>query len=318
MRVLTGLVTALLLAFSVLCAVGARFGDQFATLAALGSFAHIAIAAALLALVAALRGNQRVAAVASGLALALNLSTAAPVLSGAGPLPEGAPALKLYMHNVLGNNTRTADVIGHVAATDPDVVVLLEIHKGNREAFRTLDLRYPHRMECWHAAHCDALILSKAPLRDVHIMRDWNEVPLGLARARLAIGQCEVTLFTVHMERPWPFLSWQGRTLQNQQFASLMDAVRGWPGPKVVVGDLNAASWTVNVQRVGEAAGGTVIGGLSGTWPNYVPGPLKLPIDNIIVSRPVLAATREVAPPLGSDHHGVLATIAADLRHCPQ
>lgn len=307
------LIVAAVIGFAI--AAGVLLGGVVPVVAIIGNFAWYAVWMCLAAAVLAWRMGERKVALAAGAALALNAAFAIPaILPNFDVHAPGQKPLRLMLHNIWWNNAELDKVVEQIRAADADVVVLQEVYNVNRDQLRVLDAEYPYRVECWASRFCDVLILSRVALEDGANFNKFGEVRLGLARAGFSVNGCPVTLFAAHLNRPWPYTRRDQRRTQANQVEVLAEEVRAWPGPKIVAGDFNATPWTHPVTAIEDAAKGRALGGFSGTWPWFLPGPLKLPIDHVIVSRPVLTATRTVLEPQGSDHSAVLVELTAECR----
>lgn len=298
-------------AIGLAVAAAALFGGWIPAIAIAGHFAFYAAIAGV-ALAAMGWAWSRSWAIYTTLAVAMvNAAVVASVgPSGRAPAADAQTA-KLLVFNVRWSNERLDDVVALVTKHQPDVVVFHEVYRQNRPGLRALDAQYPYRVECWQSWPCDTLILSRKRLSAPFIATDWKGTEIGFARVEFDVGACPVTLFAAHLNRPWPYHSLGSDAAQYKQTAALADAVRAWPGPKIVVGDMNATTWSPVVRELAVAAGGRPLRGWSGTWPYFFPGVLKLPIDHVIVSQPQIEATRAVLDTTGSDHSPVLATLAA-------
>lgn len=299
-------------AMGVAVTVAAVEGGTIPAIKILGNFAfYAAIGGALVAAIGAWwRAGRAVAAAL--LAAVANAAVVAATAFGPPAPEEGARTAKLLVFNVRWNNARLDDVVALALRYDPDVIALNEVYWRNRPGLSALDAQYPYRLECWQSRKCDTLILSRKRLREPFVATDRDGVKLGYARVEFDVGACPVTLFATHLNRPWPYHQLGSDAAQYKQAAALAEAVREWPGAKIVAGDLNAATWTPPVRALAAATGGKALTGWSGTWPYFLPGVLKLPIDHVIVSRPEIAAKREILNPTGSDHSPVLVTMAAE------
>jgi endonuclease/exonuclease/phosphatase (EEP) superfamily protein YafD len=309
---------------SGLCWASAAFGLAVLVSALLGEWipliaiaVHLALYAALAGLAAAALGWWKGGRIAAVAALAIAGINAAMVFRASfGPLPpeEGSQTAKILLFNVKWDNARLDDVVALVERTAPDIVVLQEVYRMNRGELRALDLQFPYHFECWQSGLCDTLILSRRRLRDAEVVNQIEDARVDFARVEFDIGDCPVTLFATHLTRPWPARRLTSQAAQFRQVRALASAVRGWPGAKILVGDLNATAWSPVVRRLQEAMGGRALTGWHGTWPWFFPGIVKMPIDHVIVSQPQIRGTRQVLDPTGSDHSPVLATVSVDCR----
>jgi endonuclease/exonuclease/phosphatase (EEP) superfamily protein YafD len=299
-------------AIGLAIAAAALFGGWIPAISIAGHFGlYAALGGSALAIAAFLLRQARAAAVLLPVAVLNALIVVAPAWRTPAP-GEGARTTKLMVFNIRWSNKRLDDVTALVSKHQPDVVVLQEVFRPNRERLRALDAQFPYRVECWQSGTCDTLILSRKQLRDPFVVTEWNGVEIGFVRVEFDAGDCPVTLFASHLNRPWPYRSLASDGAQFRQAQALAQAVKEWSGPKVVAGDFNATTWSPVVRTLAAAADGRALSGWSGTWPYFLPGVLKLPIDHVIVSRPQISATREVLETTGSDHSPVLATLAAE------
>ena len=299
-------------AIGLFVAASALLGGLLPLLFVFGNFAVYAALMCLAAAVFAWRLKVRTGALAALGAAIVNAAITIPAYIGPPGPAEGAQVKKLFLFNMHWSNERFDEIADLIRESDPDIVVLSEVHRRNREGLRAIDALYPYRLECWQSRPCDTLILSRLQLREQFVTGNWMETELGIARVEFDAGACPVTLFAVHFTRPWPFHSLGSNRAQFRQANALAAAVREWPGAKIVAGDMNATTWTPIVKALAEAASGQALAGVSGTWPSYLPGVLKMPIDHVIVSRPQISATRKVLAPTGSDHSPVLVTFSAE------
>jgi endonuclease/exonuclease/phosphatase (EEP) superfamily protein YafD len=304
-------------AIAVIAGLSAILGGLLPELSIAGAFSRYAAILGAIAAAILFRRANWIAATTAATAAAINFALIIPTLFGATlDLPQGR-GMTLLAFNMWWSNDEHAAVKEMIAKADPDVLVLMEMTKENRNALRDLDPQYPYRVECWQSSPCDVLIMSRKQLIDGVAMNRWQDVHIGIARAGIDLDNCPVTIFASHLARPWPYQQWRYRKEQPQQSAALADAIAGWPGPKIVVGDFNATPWTYVVRRIAEAAKGHALGGIDGTWPWFVPGFLRLPIDHIVVTSPALKGARQVLNAPGSDHHAVLARLTvANMEKC--
>ena len=98
--------------------------------------------------------------------------------------------------------------------------------------------------------------------------------------------------------------------LRNGQFVEIAALTAPLPNPRLLLGDLNATSWSphftdlVRDCRLRDARQGF---GVQPTWPRFsgIARLLQIPIDHTLVSDDVEVVARRVGPDLGSDHRPV-------------
>lgn len=286
-------------------------GGAVPMVSAIGNFAQLAVGMGLLALILALWLKAWRAAGAAAMATIVLLAVSAPRSAAPTALAEPERSAKVLFFNVWWANKKLDEVVALIGQADPDVIVFAEVTARVRQQLRTLDARYPYRVECWESDPCDILIVSRRHLDRPMIYTMAEGVQVGVAQSSFDLGGCRVTLFGTHLARPWPFQSLRLAHEQARQASAIAKLIKNWPGATIVVGDFNAAGWTSVTQQIASAANGRVLSGWTGTWPASLPGVFRLPIDHVIVTYPAIQGTREVLSGPGSDHAAVLATLVS-------
>lgn len=287
-------------------ALGAVFARVHPLLDLFGQFLLPAIvAAAVLALLALLLGRYMIA-LASLAALLANLALAWPWLQEMPPAQANGPRFKLLLFNLYYFNPRLDLTVNMVRKANADVVVLLEIVPRLRPQLAALDSDYPYRLECWQQPRCDALIYSRFPLTDLSSASPPAQARGSLANAAIDVAGRKLTLFAAHLTVPFPFRRFEVQPAQAADVAAVVGAVSG---PRLLVGDFNAATWGATMAEQREA-GLRILTGAGGSWPTFLPRHMSVPIDHVLASPDLVLASRELITVYGSDHRAVLAEIA--------
>ncbi len=226
------------------------------------------------------------------------------------PKPDAA-RFSLLLYNVYFHNAALDQVAQRVEAIDADIVVLLEVTAEGREKLRSLDAHYPQRFECWQSRGCDILVFSRFPIKEPHIDFVGTIDRSPIAWFETSPAGCGMNIFATHLTRPFPFAP---VAAQGQQADDLAAALRGWPGPKLLVGDFNAVPWGHVVKTVTEQANLHVSLGTGGTWHAKLPPLVRLPIDHVMATEGIAFASRKVLTLTGSDHAAVLTEVAIEDR----
>ena len=116
-----------------------------------------------------------------------------------------------------------------------------------------------------------------------------------------------MTLFAAHLILPFPFTRYD---VQPAQADDVANTVAGVSGPRLLVGDFNAATWGAIVARPRERAGMNVLTGPGGSWPTFLPRQMGIPIDHVMASPELALLSRRLLTVTGSDHRAVLTEIA--------
>jgi endonuclease/exonuclease/phosphatase (EEP) superfamily protein YafD len=289
-----------------LVAFGAVFGRVHPLIDLFGQFVLPAIVgAAALAVLTALTGRYMTMTLAVA-ALLANLAVASPWITSPTPVETSGPRFKLLMLNVYYNNPRLDLAEQLIRSTNADVVVLLEMIPRLRPAFDKIAAAYPHRLECWQGPRCDALILSRFPLTDISSKLPPAKTRRSLASATVEIEGRSLTLFAAHLILPFPFTRFATQPAQADDLAASVASVSG---PRLLVGDFNAATWSASVAKQRDS-GLTALTGPGGSWPTFLPKHLGIPIDHVLTSSDLAPRSRKFINVAGSDHRAVLAEIA--------
>jgi endonuclease/exonuclease/phosphatase (EEP) superfamily protein YafD len=217
----------------------------------------------------------------------------------------------LLQYNIWVRNGALDQLAPAILALDPDVVVLLEVTPAAREKLRALDAHYPQRFECWQTAGCDGLVFSRFQIKEPHV--DFTGPPdhSPISWFETNADGCALNIFLTHLTRPFPHLP---VTAQAKQADDLAGALRGWPGPKLLIGDLNAVPWGHVVKTVANQANLHVSLGAHGTWPSVLPSLLRVSIDHAMASEGISLSNRRVLALPGSDHNAVLTDVTIEDR----
>jgi len=152
------------------------------------------------------------------------------------------------------------------------------------------------------------LVLSRWPL----VVPERVEMNGGMfgARVDVDLGDRRFRLYGLHLD--WPLLP-EAYDIRNAQLVSLGRTLAGCRGACVAVGDFNTTPWSSHFRDLLQVSGFRDCSSGRGwpqTWPSGLPAPLRIRIDQCLVSPAVSVSDVRVGEGEGSDH---LATIN-DLR----
>ncbi|GLS00729.1 hypothetical protein GCM10007859_07370 [Brevundimonas denitrificans] len=227
------------------------------------------------------------------------------------PAPDpDAAIVRVYSANIFYLNDDTARIRRSIEAADADIVVLIELASDPAREIDDLLAGYPHR------AASMRLDQTRGPSRSVIASRwpltaraDSPGLHAVAATVRTPLGP--VNVVGVHLTRPWPFVHSWG---QISQTMALTAVVEGLDGPVVVAGDFNSVSSARIGKQIQRDIGLHPAPGFPGTWPDKLPSPLAITIDQVYASRDLAFVSRHLGRPTGSDHRPVVTEItrAAD------
>jgi endonuclease/exonuclease/phosphatase (EEP) superfamily protein YafD len=295
-------------------------------LAALDQFAiqltGLAVLAALFALL--LRRWLRLVVLAA-LAVTLSWPILAQQRSEAAIVTDPA-RLKIVSVNLwrlAGSHRRTIDAL---LASDADIIGLIEATPQWRPDLAPLLSKYPYRVDCFAIDHeCSTMLLSRLPIVKPIAGRTWKATPIVAGGELLWQGR-PITVLATHWFRPhlrstesrWgaddparaAYLA-KGLPLSRQvgQAGLFAKYLNRQPRDLMVMGDLNSVPWS-RVQRAFRARTGLDSqAGWSSTWPSFLPWPLRLPIDHILVRGHLVVTKLSAGPETDSDHFPIVAEI---------
>lgn len=272
------------------------------------------IAACALSILAGL--VQRVWTGAGALAIAITASLSVSSWTSVPRHDTGVlQAFSVLQFNVWFRNSSPAQVIETIERSNADLVVLVEALPQFRQQLASLDRIYPHRLSCPDGDACGLLVLSKVALEPRGMQRTQDDYRSPILSFAAKVANCPVTVHAVHLVRPFPFAAPEAQLQQAREVGRIVSA---FPGPRLVLGDFNAAPWGRTMQTVASLAGVSPIAGAGGTWPASLPRQMRIPIDHIAVSPELRMLKREVLPPAGSDHAPVLARLSVVPGACAE
>lgn len=219
--------------------------------------------------------------------------------------PDTAHTVKLLQVNVYTRNQDTAALAALIRQEKPDMVVLAEVNLAFVEMGEALHADYPHRFYTAKTA-----VLSRLPLEEIALSPGEGSLTRPQFFRVVAYGR-PFTLSTFHAASPPPGLA--RRDAQFAEYAALVGQLRAqgrMDGPLVFAGDINATPYAPAMKKlvadlgVRNAREGH---GLVHSWPVWLPAPLRIPIDHVLVSAEIDVVDYSPGPPVGSDH---LPTIA--------
>ncbi len=192
-----------------------------------------------------------------------------------------------------------------LADTGADVVLLNEAFGILYRQLPRGTVHFPHEAYCGGELFCETVILSALPLRDVEYRVDARHGGKVLLASIEVAGQ-PLTLGLTHVHRPIPPGS-PAHNLRQSHFVA--DAAEGRER-LILAGDFNAVPWGRVMAMFQDRLGlrGPVL--WEGTWPAWLPVPLRLHIDHVLVACGLdLVEVRSMDFPR-SDHLAVLASVA--------
>ncbi len=187
-----------------------------------------------------------------------------------------------------------------------DIITLQEVTTEHWRDIQKLKRLYPYQKLCsFYSVVGGVAILSKYPFtKDIECI-DKS----GIAISRVDVGGVELTVASIHLYWPYPYY-------QHRQISDMKEQLSKIKEPALISGDFNAAPWSFAVQRVANYSNTKIVKGLRWTIElehniPLVPN-IKLPIDQLLLSKSIVVKHIERKEHFGSDHYGVLDYLYID------
>ncbi|MEI6675537.1 MAG: endonuclease/exonuclease/phosphatase family protein [Verrucomicrobiota bacterium] len=214
--------------------------------------------------------------------------------------------LRVLSFNVLNTNTRYADTVRWVQASNPDIAFFPEVSHSWVAGLAPLKATLPHTIMHAQTDNFGFAVFSKYPIVAQDLI---PSVILGVAMVQvtLEIDGRRVLFVGVHPASPLSASYTHGR---DAALKDLAERLRHEPLPVIVAGDFNATPWSQAMRPLFEAGlHDTRWGrGFSATWRRDLVL-VAIPIDHILTDPRITTQTRWTGPYLGSDHRGVVADL---------
>lgn len=227
------------------------------------------------------------------------------------PGPTSEVRLVVAIANVLVSNPKAKEVIAGLP--DADVIGLLETPPSWTSALDTAEARWPQQWRDLQNNPSGMSVLGHTDIESV----DWFTLTPGEMPAlhmELDLQGEEVHLLVVHTMSPQSVSKLKTR---DAQFKKLAQVINDLKGNLVLIGDLNASTWSPSLTtllyetglRASRATSG-MSGTLMGTWPSRFPSFLRVPIDHCFIRGNIESLSNELFDIPGSDHVGLLVELA--------
>ena len=278
------------------------FFDLFANLRL-----HLAVGLLLLTLVLAMVRSWR-ALTAAAIGVMLNVLVVAPVLVSTqfgtpASVDAGAETLDVTFFNTKFRADREA-TIAQLASREDDVVVL-SLAVGDwvehLEESR-LDLHVRTGPDTDPDFELELVTLTRDPDVEVLVHRLTDDVRDAVVEIVVEHDGGPIHLLAAHPVSP---VTRERAARRDVMLAWIADQARDRDGPVVVMGDLNATSWSAPLRtlvREADLVDSRVGHGLQPSWPTRF-GPIGLTIDHVLHSPELTTVDRQLAPPIGSSDH---------------
>jgi endonuclease/exonuclease/phosphatase (EEP) superfamily protein YafD len=219
-------------------------------------------------------------------------------------------AFKILQANTLYLNKNPQTLERLIAEEKPDIIALSEVNSAFAQMLDGLKEEYPHqRLEPKDRDARGLALLSRYPVTKMETIHFADtHVPAHIAQ--ISIGTIDILLVSVHPRTPL-----HGLSLRDADFAAMADRfaqTSADKSPLIITGDFNATPFCPALRKLMQDIGLSDARrgyGLQQTWPVWLPAPLRIPIDHVLVSAGVSVLDYRLGPSVGSDHLPTIAVL---------
>jgi endonuclease/exonuclease/phosphatase family metal-dependent hydrolase len=264
-------------------------------------------------------GRTRLVVAPLALGLAWHAAVLAPYLPGRTATAATDHRVQVLALNLDGGRADLSRLADVVESAEPDVLVLTEVTRSNAAAFarKPWSRTFPYRSgtagsDADPATGADdargTMVLSRHPLTDLGSAADTQASNLAL---RVALPGRPFALIAAHPAGPGCGVDcW----LRDADAVTRLALVHN-SGRLLVAGDLNATREQLTLRVLTAKAGLSDTASGSGWQPTYPADswlPPLLAVDHVLASRQFTATDYTTVRVGGTDHLGVLASLAVD------
>lgn len=220
----------------------------------------------------------------------------------------GSPAdLRVLSFNVLTANPNRDSVGEYLAASEADLILVMETDRAWLDALAPLHSQYPHVVQVPRADNFGMAFFSRHPIEsyELHAI-EGSSVPC--LSAVVSVNGHRISVIGGH---PVPPVGRAAAASRNAYLAALANLTLQSSRPTIVMGDLNVSVWSPHFRDLIRSSALVDSGhkrGFQATWRREWLL-FAIPIDHILHSSDLRCVGREIGPGLGSDHRAVLADL---------
>lgn len=213
----------------------------------------------------------------------------------------------LMMSNVLEENRQYDLLLDQIGASDPDVLIAVEVDDRWMAALEPLAERYPFAVRKPINNTYGMVVFSRLELIEPRV--DFlieDDIPSIHTRVRLPSG-VEVTLHALHPRPPEPIHD-QDSAPRDAELVVVGRHVAKEEGPIIVAGDLNDVAWSATSElfvRLSGLLDPRAGRGFYNSFNAHHPL-LRYPLDHVFHSKHFKLVRIERLPYVGSDHFPIL------------
>ncbi len=219
----------------------------------------------------------------------------------------GSAGLDVAALNLWYRNTHVDEVARGLGELDADVIVFSEYTPDHQSVLTSsaLAAQYPHRVERNGDRPTGVAVWSRWPLSDNGILDTYH----SSHDVTVAGPDGDIRIVAMHMVTPFDdFDGWQSDLAVARTIGRTTD------GPTLLIGDLNSSHWHPDFRQVLDAgfvdAHAAMGSGFSTSWPIDRIVPAFVRLDHALTAGGLVSAGVTDLDVPGSDHRGLLVSVA--------
>lgn len=226
-------------------------------------------------------------------------------------LPSTGRRYRAVMLNVLADNGRYDGSIHYLAASDADILAVIEPHSRWMLELAALRASYPFVEALPAELGFGIALFSRIVPEQVEVL-NFGQAQRPSIVVRLNLQGRRLVLIATHPRAP---VGPGEFSLRNRHLDAMAEFVAQQAHPVLILGDLNVTSWSsdfrrmMRVARLRDSREGR---GPQGSWPAFVPSWLGIAIDHALHTDGVRIHQRRVGPAVGSDHRPVVVEFSVE------
>ncbi len=224
--------------------------------------------------------------------------------------PGRERVIRVLQFNAATENGRAQEAFDLIMSSDADVVALTEPPMGLLELIRArAGSTYKWTDFPANAGPGWRLTLSRWPIEKIEGVSDPTFSKLGFWVVKIKRPAGEFVFIQAHPDSPRTYARWAGGRDALEELAKVVDvSVRPLQVPVIMAADLNSPPSGLRGRLMNERFGFERAKPrlkFAGTFPSWLPNPLRLAIDDVFIQSAVGVSSWETLGPAGSDHMAV-------------
>lgn len=217
--------------------------------------------------------------------------------------------LRIAQYNVYYANPKIKDVVDWFEENHDrfDIIFLQEVSMDLQHELQRLNKHYPHHVYKQDEGWLGSAFFSKIPIR-AHEIKFYGESRIHYLNAKLRTPKGKsVAFYGLHVLAPFSPNALDERNGQIREMSKILSCeVAEY---KIMAGDFNMTAHSTAFAPMCEISGLKKPRIHSGSWPIFLPPPLRIQLDHLLVSNQIDFCSQEIGEDMGSDHLPVITTI---------